>query len=84
MATHHYVDNGQDDGTILGRDAGKIGFYGTTPAAQPSTIATVTTTAANSTTNAYGYTTSTQADAIVTALNSVITALITLGLIAAD
>lgn len=59
-----------------------VGFYGTAPVAQPSTISAVSTTASSSTTNAFGYTTSTQADAIVTSLNSVIAALKTLGLVA--
>ena len=59
-----------------------VGFYGTSPVAQPATIAAVSTTAATSTTLAFGYTTSTQADAIVTSLNSVIAALKTVGLVA--
>lgn len=76
-----YLGTGNDDGVIIGRSGGKVGFYGTTEATQPSTIAAVATTAATTATP-YGYTTSTQADAIVTALNSVIAALKTLGFVA--
>lgn len=77
-----YLGTGNDDGFALGRSGDKISFYGTTAAAQPSTIASVTTTAATTATP-YGYSTSTQADAIVSALNSVVAALKTLGIIAA-
>ena len=72
------------DGAVLGSSGGTLGFFGTTPVAQPSTIASVTTDAATSTTNAYGYSTAAQADAIVTALNSVVAAMVTLGLIASS
>lgn len=44
-----YVDSGRDDGAIMGRSSGKIGFYGTTPVVQASamtaTLTTVTHTA---------------------------------------
>lgn len=32
----HQVDDGDDAGAILGRDGGKVGFYGTSPVTQPS------------------------------------------------
>ena len=61
------------DGAQMGKSSTeKIGFYGTTPVALPSTLRGVATTASTSTTLAFGYTTSTQADAIVTALNALI------------
>lgn len=46
--TAYYVDNGDDDGAILGRTSGKVGFFGTTPVAKP-TITTVATTTATTT-----------------------------------
>lgn len=36
MTTPSYVGDGNDDGEILGRSSGKVGFYGTTPAIQPT------------------------------------------------
>lgn len=45
----HYLDDGNDDGTVLGQSStSKIGFYGVTPIVQPtltpSQTATATTT----------------------------------------
>ncbi len=39
MANENYVDYGNDDGQIMGRSSGKIGFYGTTPVVQAATQA---------------------------------------------
>lgn len=75
-------NTGYPDGYSLGTAVtDKVGFYGTTPAVQPSgtaqsavattAITTVVTTAATST-SPYGFSTSTQADAIVAAVNSLI------------
>jgi hypothetical protein len=43
----HYLDDGNDDGTVLGQaTTSKLGFYGlTTPVVQPSITAVSTTTA---------------------------------------
>lgn len=83
--TYQYLDNQNSgaDGTILGQTtASKVGFYGTTPAAQPtsSSQAAVASTAATST-NAWGFTTSTQANALVTLANRLRADLVTLGII---
>lgn len=67
--------------TLRSSSDSTIGFYGATPVAQASTIASVATTAATTSTP-WGYSTSTQADAVVTALNSVITALKNIGIVA--
>lgn len=72
------------DGVRLGQSsADKIGFYGTTPIAQPSGAAqaAVLTTAATTTTP-HGYATGTQADAIVTLVNEMRDVLVNLGLMA--
>lgn len=62
----HYLDSGNDDGTVLGQDtSAKIGFYGATPVDQPATVADAT----NSTT-------------VITSLNTLIDRLQELGLIA--
>lgn len=43
MAEYEYVGDGRPDGTVIGRtSAEKIGFYGTTPAAQRSAAAQAT------------------------------------------
>lgn len=72
----------------IGKNGGKIGFYGITTVARPSaytqtystatrthsnlTASTVSTTASTNV-SPYGYTTSTQADAIVTQINNLLT-----------
>ena len=73
-----YIDSGNDDGSIFGRTSGKIGFYGTTPAAQPTNATAVST--ASATTGSWGFATSTQADDLVTAVNTLIDNMATLGL----
>lgn len=42
--TAYYVDNGDDDGAVLGRSSGKIGFFGTTPITKPVVTSISTTT----------------------------------------
>ena len=39
------IDHGRDDGVIMGRSGGKVGFYGTTPITIPTITAVGTTTA---------------------------------------
>ena len=95
MAVQYLGDYGPD-GVCLGRAAAdKIGFYGTTPAVQPSgatqaAVATtaITTAAITTTTNNYGYADTTQANniaAIAAAnrklLNQIRSDLVTLGII---
>jgi len=64
-----YLDNGNDDGTVLGQSASeKIGFHNATPIVQATVAATTTTTAT---------TTALQAD-----VDAIRTALQNLGLIA--
>ena len=42
----HYLDDGNDDGTVLGQSASaKVGFYGATAIVQPSLTPTTTATA---------------------------------------
>ncbi len=77
-----YLDNGNDDGTILGRSGDKIGFYGTTAVTQP-TIGTYTaalSTASATTSSPYGFATSTQADDIAIAVKTISATLSTLGI----
>lgn len=40
----NYVGNGEEDGEILGRSSGKVGFFGTTPVAQQAALTTALTT----------------------------------------
>ena len=42
----HYLDDGNDDGTVLGQSATKkVGFFGATPVVQPAITAVTTATA---------------------------------------
>ena len=63
-----YVDSGNDDGSVLGRTSGLIGFYGTSPVAKGAAVTTLATTPT--------------ATDIATAVNSIISRLQTVGLIA--
>jgi len=64
MADPKYVDDGRPDGTIVGRAAGKLGFFAATPVTRQVVAATTTTTAT---------TTALQAD--VDAIRSALTSL---------
>ena len=75
-----YVGTSGSGGVCLGLSATeKVGFFGTTPAVQPTAAVAATTTAAT-TTSPWGFATSTQADALVTAVNTLIANQTTLGL----
>ena len=44
MATYEYLGVGQQDGTVVGRSAtDKIGFFGTAPVVQNTTVVTLAT-----------------------------------------
>ena len=76
------IGKGNDDGEILGRSGGKVGFFGTTPVARRENASqAVVGTAASITTAAHGFATGTQADAIVTLVNEMRAALVAHGLI---
>jgi len=62
-----YVDSGNDDGSVLGRTSGLIGFYGTSPVAKGAAVTALVTTPT--------------ATDIATAVNSIISRLQTVGLI---
>ena len=62
-----YVDSGNDDGSVLGRTSGRIGFYGTSPVAKGAAVTALVTTPT--------------ATDIATAVNSIISRLQTVGLI---
>lgn len=67
--TATYVGDGNDEGEILGRDGGKVGFYGITPIAQPSTTAIGTTTISQvGTSGKWAFASSTAAEAFVAAV----------------
>ena len=84
MATIQYIDDGREDGALLGQtSASLLGFYGTTTTiAQPSGAAqaAVATDAATTGAATYGFT-SAQANGMVATVNAVRTALVNLGLI---
>lgn len=52
MARYQYLDNGNDDGTVLGRAATSlVGFWGATPTTQPAATAQSAITAGATTTS---------------------------------
>lgn len=81
MTTPSYVGDGNDDGEILGRSSGKIGFYGTTPAVQQVVTASITTTISQvATSGKWAFATSTAAKNLVTQVQDIKLALANLGL----
>lgn len=62
-----YVGTGNDDGLIVGRTSGLVGFYGKSPVAKGAAVTTLATTPT--------------ATDIATAVNSIISRLQTVGLI---
>jgi UDP-N-acetyl-D-mannosaminuronic acid transferase (WecB/TagA/CpsF family) len=74
------------EGMVIGKSSttSKVGFYGTVPIVQRTTVAFSTLAGASSTFNAtsstYGYTTKAQADAIVAQLNEAAATLVALGM----
>jgi hypothetical protein len=79
---YRYLDDGNDDGTILGKSSSSlISVFGATPADQAAHITSVSTAAATTSTP-YGYAASTQADAIVTAVNAILVAIEDFGVVA--
>ena len=76
-----YVNDGRPDGAYLGQDSSdKIGFYGTTPVAQP---ASASQAAASATTTTTATTTAleTDLDAVRVLVNQLRSELVTLGII---
>ncbi len=80
MPNYIYLDDGNDDGTILGQSAtAKVGFFGAAPVAQQATIADATnTTTTTSTTTAQAA----DLDSLRSKFNSLLAKLETLGLLA--
>lgn len=82
MATPTYVGDGNDDGEILGRSGGKVGFFGnTTTVTIQSVTATITTTISQvATSGKWAFATSTAAKNLVTQVQDIKLALDNLGL----
>jgi hypothetical protein len=79
---NRYLDDGNDDGVILGQTSGSlIGFHGTTGTAQVALSATaaLVTTAATTGAATYGFT-SAQANSLILLVNALRAALVTKGL----
>jgi len=83
-----YLDGGNDDGYVFGKDSSrKIAFYGGTAQTRTTlTNAAVATTVAVSTTTgaitSWGFGSSTQANAIVSLVNELRSELVAIGLLA--
>ena len=76
-----YVDEGNDDGAILGRSGGKIAFFGATTVVQQSVTGSITTTISQvATSGKWAFATSTAAQNLVTQVQDIKLALDNLGL----
>jgi hypothetical protein len=83
MSDYEYIGSGQDDGMIIGRSGGSIGFFETTPATVASVTAAAITAAASQTTggSSFGYTTAAQANNLAEAVREIRAALVAYGLL---
>jgi len=83
MAEYQYLDNGNDDGTILGQAATSlVGFFGTAPVAQQTVTAIGTTTISQvATSGKWAFASSTAANAFVNRVKSIQDKLDALGLV---
>jgi len=80
--SEEYADSGNDDGIVLGRSSGKVGFYGTAPIVKPSVTHIATTVISQvATSGKWAFSTSTAALALVSKVLSLQTKLDALGLI---
>ena len=79
-----YLDNGNDDGTVLGQTSSeKIAFFGATPVVQQSLTATTlsdTSVSVSTTSAIWGFSTSTQANEIITGVKELMELIANLGL----
>lgn len=62
MATYERLDYGSPDGCQIGGAADKVGFFGTTPAAQRSGAVQAALTLTTATASGYGFSTATAFD----------------------
>lgn len=85
-STYLRIGSGIDDGIILAKSDGKVGFFDTTPVAQqtggsaaPTTtvtsVTTATVTTGSTSTNPYGYADAAQADLITSDIEAIIASL---------
>lgn len=80
MATIRQLSDGGPDGTVLGQSTSDlVGFYGVTPVARSSTVATAIDTTAitpaftTTVTGTFGFVTSAQGTAVLAAVASLVT-----------
>jgi len=83
MPEYQYLDNGNDDGTVLGQAAtSKVGFFGTAPVVQQTVTAIGTTTISQvATSGKWAFASSTAANAFVNRVKSIQDKLDALGLV---
>lgn len=86
MAEYNYLSDGRPDGTMLGNAASdKVGFYGTTPAVQATTVAALGTVVFSAAfTGMWAFSSSTVATATIARIDSIIAALKTVGIMASS
>ncbi len=82
MPSYERLDYGSDDGCQIGGAAtDKVGFYGTTPATQPTNADQAALTLTTATTAGFGFSTSAAFNAFTAQLENIRASLVTLGII---
>lgn len=76
------LDYGSPDGALIGGDAtDKVGFYGTTPATQPTSAYQGALTLTTATATGYGFSTGAAFTAAINQLENIRASLVTLGIL---
>ena len=83
MATE-YTDSGNDDGSIMGRDGGKLGFYGLSTAITKPTLTGTVTATVSSVSGVYGFGSEADITKVYNAINLIMQKLIAIGLMSAS
>jgi hypothetical protein len=82
MATPTFVGDGNDDGEVLGRASGKIGFFGlATPVAKRSGSSQAALTLTTATISGYGFSTSAAFTAFINQIEEIRASLVAYGLL---
>lgn len=82
MAEYNYLSDGRPDGAMLGNSADdKVGFYGVTPAIQPTNANQAALTLTTATGSGFGFSTSAAFNAAIAQLENIRASLVTVGIL---
>lgn len=82
MAEYNHLSDGRPDGTMVGNAAAdKVGFYGITPATQPTNSAQAALSLTTATTGGFGFVSSAAFNSFTAQLENIRASLVTLGII---